>query len=93
MSDVEITRISTKGQVVIPSSIRDEAGLVMGDHLAVFTNGDTILIKKLDKLQLKEQFEILAKELSRIGKERGIDPCDVQEAVDEVRHKDKSDGG
>ena len=54
MVDVEITKMSSKGQVVIPSGIREEMRLKEGDALAVTKSGDTLLLKKI-KTPSKEE--------------------------------------
>ena len=46
--DIAITRISSKGQVVIPIEMRN--GLNEGDKLIVFRNKDQIIMKQADKL-------------------------------------------
>ncbi|NMC05490.1 MAG: AbrB/MazE/SpoVT family DNA-binding domain-containing protein [Candidatus Lokiarchaeota archaeon] len=45
---MEIARISTKGQVVIPKEIRDRAGLKDGDAVVVKLAGKSIIIEKID---------------------------------------------
>jgi len=47
MIDISITKISSKGQIVIPQSMR--AGLKEGDKLVVIRNNDQIILKKADK--------------------------------------------
>ena len=47
MPDVAITRISTRGQIVIPKKFRDKYGFKAGDHFLIFGYKDTILIKKI----------------------------------------------
>ena len=44
---MEITSISTKGQVVIPSAIRKELGLERGTKLAVLTDGTNVLLSPI----------------------------------------------
>ncbi len=49
--DVAITRISSKGQIVIPSSMRKD--LSKGEEILIIKNKDQIILKKvrdLDKL-------------------------------------------
>ncbi len=84
-----MTKVSSKGQVVIPSSVRKEAGIDEGDQLAVYTDGSIIYIKKVDSMKLKRDFQRLSRELSAKASKLGITPEDVQEAVDEVRYSDK----
>ncbi len=43
-SGFDITSLSSKGQVVIPSSIRDALSLPVGAKLAVFTDGENVLL-------------------------------------------------
>jgi AbrB family looped-hinge helix DNA binding protein len=45
--DLEMTRVSSKGQVVIPGLIRERLGLTGGSRLLVFGEGDTIILKKV----------------------------------------------
>jgi len=45
---MEIGKVSTKGQVVIPKSLRDLAGLKAGDTVMFKINDNTITIEKVD---------------------------------------------
>jgi len=44
---LDTTRISSKGQVVIPKRVREALGLEPGDPLLVGVKGDVIVIRKL----------------------------------------------
>ncbi len=46
-SSVEMTKISSKGQVVIPKSIRDRLGLREGDRIAVEENQGRVILHKI----------------------------------------------
>ena len=46
--DIAITRMSSKGQIVIPSEMRE--GMKEGDKIAVIQDGDNIILKKASKL-------------------------------------------
>ena len=65
MSDVELTHMTSKGQVVIPFDIRKEVNAGEGTVFAVFGSGETILLKKIQK-PTKESFEA---EWSKLVKE------------------------
>ena len=53
---MEITKISSKGQIVIPLKIRSELGIKEGSVLAVAKMKDMVVIKKIDN-DLVRQFE------------------------------------
>lgn len=57
MEEIAITRISSKGQVVIPQEMRKD--LKEGDKLVVIKNNGQIILKKADKFSetLKEDLE------------------------------------
>ena len=48
MENIDITRVSSKGQIVIPLGMRKN--LKEGDKLIVLKVGDQIILKKTDKL-------------------------------------------
>ncbi len=50
--DIAITKLSSKGQVVIPSEMRE--GLQEGDKLIIIKNGPQFILKKATELE--EQF-------------------------------------
>jgi AbrB family looped-hinge helix DNA binding protein len=45
---MEITKVSSKGQVVIPSRIREKLGIGAGSTIAVEIVNDMAVIKKID---------------------------------------------
>jgi AbrB family looped-hinge helix DNA binding protein len=45
--EYELTRLSSKGQLVIPSHMRKALGLRTGTRLAMFTDGEHILLKPI----------------------------------------------
>ncbi|MBS3061724.1 MAG: AbrB/MazE/SpoVT family DNA-binding domain-containing protein [Candidatus Diapherotrites archaeon] len=47
MADVELTKMSSRGQVVIPQDLRDEMNLQEGETFAVVRTGDTLLLKRV----------------------------------------------
>jgi len=57
MVQIDMTKISSKGQVVIPQELRK--GLKEGDKLVVIRNGDQIILKKADAFgkNLEEDLE------------------------------------
>lgn len=57
MVQIDTTKISSKGQIVIPSNMRQ--GLNEGDTLLIIKDSNTILLKKADDLdeKFKEDLE------------------------------------
>jgi AbrB family looped-hinge helix DNA binding protein len=57
MENISITRISSKGQVVIPQEMRED--LKEGDKLVIMKNNDLIILKKVDDFSetLEEDLE------------------------------------
>ncbi len=62
---MEITKLSTKGQVVIPEAIRQH--LAVGTAFAVFRKNNIIILKEIEGLTNDEQEEF--KELNNIWKD------------------------
>ena len=48
MSAVEITSLSSKGQIVIPSSIRNDLKISAGDKFAIISDGENILLRPVE---------------------------------------------
>ncbi len=55
-TSVEITKVSSKGQLVIPLKIRSELGIDEGSVVAVERMNDMVVIKKID-VDLVRQFK------------------------------------
>jgi len=62
---MEITKLSTKGQVVIPENLRH--GLEVGTPFTITKKGDILVLKKVEGLTNEEMEEM--KELDKIWKE------------------------
>lgn len=54
MTEVELTKMSSRGQVVIPQNIREEMHLKEGESFAITSNGDTLFLKRI-KTPSKEE--------------------------------------
>jgi len=57
----ELTRISSKGQVVIPTRVRNRLGLKPGSLFAILTRpeSDVVVLKKVDSKSLQVDLELL----------------------------------
>ena len=86
--EVNVTKISSRGQVVIPREIRASLGLREGVGLLVFKVGDSIVLKIASVTPLAEAEENL-KALRKKIKRLGITRKDVESEIREVRRKRK----
>jgi AbrB family looped-hinge helix DNA binding protein len=90
MPDVAITRISTRGQIVIPKKFRDKYGFKAGDHFLIFGYEDTILIKKIKIFDVKKDFKEAAKKMQKKAKEMGITEEMVQMEIAQYRKEKRN---
>lgn len=86
MENIEITSISSRGQVVIPQRLRDKLKLKEGEKFAVIGEGNTIILKKLEVPSFKDADKLL-KRTRDFVKEKGIKESDVEEANKEARKR------
>ena len=84
MSILEITSVSSKGQVVIPNSIREKMELNTGSKLIVIQDGENILLKPIS-VPKKKQFKKIIDLGDKARKELGLKPTDVKSVIKKVR--------
>jgi len=89
MNTLEITRVSAKGQVVIPGVIRANLGIKSGTKLAVLTDGENILMKPMEAPKL-EAFAQLISQSRAFAKRAGLKQSDVTKAIRKVRDANRS---
>lgn len=68
----KVTKMTSKGQVVIPVEIRDELELSEGTQLVVSRIGDLVLMKKISITDPKKEFEELTKFGRDFANKKGI---------------------
>ena len=84
MSTIEVTRMSSKGQVVIPGSIRSSLGIKSGTKFAVITDGESILMKPMESPKLAAFKELIAESRACV-RSTGLTLSDVPKAIRRVR--------
>ena len=84
MPILEVTSLSTKGQIVIPKEIRKNLGLKPGTKLIVIQEKDNILLKPIT-LPKKEQFEKLILFGDKVRESLNLKESDIEKAIEEVR--------
>jgi AbrB family looped-hinge helix DNA binding protein len=78
------TKLSSRGQVVIPEEIRNRLGLEPGAQFVVVGEGDVVVLKALKPPKMKE-FKALLDRVQRAATAAGVTPEDVERAIREVR--------
>ena len=86
MQTVATTRLSSKGQIVIPEEVRERLGLEAGAQFVVVGEGDVVILKVITPPSKKEFGELLGKARSQARK-AGLRKADVVKAVRKVRSR------
>lgn len=87
----ELTKMTTKGQVVIPSEIRKQLGLEEGNQLAVSMLGDLVVMKKVAVPDLMKELDRLTRWGSTFARKAGIkSEADVVDRIHRFRQKRRS---
>lgn len=84
MTEIEITRLSSKGQIVIPKELRSLLGLKDGELFAMYGEGNTLILKKLD-VPSKDEFEEILEKGSEISMKKKISKKDIMKMIIESR--------
>ncbi|MFH1675151.1 MAG: AbrB/MazE/SpoVT family DNA-binding domain-containing protein [Pseudomonadota bacterium] len=86
MSNLATTKMSSRGQVVIPEDIRKRLGLKTGSQFVVVGEKDVVILKAISPPSM-EEFDELIGEARRQGKRAGIKRTDISAAIAKARGK------
>jgi AbrB family looped-hinge helix DNA binding protein len=84
MTDLATTRMSSKGQVVIPEEIRKRLGLKEGSQFVVVGERDTVVLKAISPPTMQE-FDPLIAEARRQARRVGLKKIHIHDAVVKAR--------
>lgn len=84
MQMLSTTKLSSKGQVVIPEDIRNALHLQAGVKFVVLGSGDTVIFKKISEPSMHDFKEMIAK-AQKQARFAGIKRSDVLAAIKRVR--------
>ena len=79
----QVTTISEKGQIVIPQSIRKELGIKPKTKFLVFGKGDTVIMKKLELPDMKEEWNEIFKVMDK--KNLKLSESEIHKEIAETR--------
>lgn len=82
------TRLSSKGQVVIPEEVRRRLGLSEGDQFLVIGQGDAVILKAITPPKIEDFQELLSQARAEARKAK-IRKADLKPAIARVRRRAK----
>ncbi len=86
MANLATTKMSSKGQVVIPEDIRKRLRLKAGSQFVVVGENDVVILKAISPPSMNE-FDTLIAEARRQGKEAGLKQSDITKAIAKVQRE------
>ncbi len=78
------TKMSSKGQVVIPEEVRNALGLKAGSKFVVVGEGDAVILKLITPPSMSD-FDDIIQEARRQARQAGMKRSDVAAALKAVR--------
>lgn len=84
MSNVATTKMSSKGQVVIPEEIRARLGLEAGVQFIVIAEKDTVVMKAISPPSMDE-FDSLLSEAKTQARTAGLKQRELKAIIKDVR--------
>ena len=89
MKTVDITSVSSKGQVVIPRTFRKNLGIETGAKLLVLSDGVNLLLKPMEEPKL-DAFKRLINESRRYAREAGLKRENISQVIRKVRNANRN---
>jgi len=80
MRSLATTKLSSKGQVVIPEEIRQRLGLLPGTRFLVLAEDDVVVLKTVT-LPSSESFHALVRQAREAAALAGMTETDIQDAI------------
>lgn len=78
------TRLTSKGQIVIPEDIRKRLGLKEGTQFIIMGEGDSIILKTIALLSMKD-FGAIFEKTAQAAQKAGMKESDIDESIKNYR--------
>lgn len=88
--DIEITKMTSKGQVVIPQNVRKDKSLKEGERFLVYDIDDSIVLKRIKDLEKSkniDEFEEAFASMWKTAKARGLTKKDADKEIKQYREE------
>ncbi len=86
MPNLATTKMSSKGQVVIPEDIRKRLGLKAGVQFVVVGDKDVVILKAISPPSM-EDFDALISEARKQARKAGLKRSNITAAIAKARNK------
>jgi len=84
MASVATTKLSSKGQVVIPEEVRNQLGLKAGDQFVVVGEGDAVILKTITPPSIRD-FDPIIEKARKKARATRMKRSDIAKAIAKVR--------
>lgn len=84
MTNLATTKMSSKGQIVIPEDIRKRLNLKSGSQFMVLGDDDVVILKTIMPPSIRE-FDSLIATVRKQAKASGMKQSDISKAIAKVR--------
>ena len=85
---VATTKMSSRGQVVIPESVREQLGLEAGAQFVVLGQDDVVMLKVISPPSLREYTE-LKRRLRKHARDAGLKRSDIDKSIKKARGRSR----
>ncbi len=84
--EASTTKVSSKGQVVIPANVRKAASLKKGEKILAIAIDDTVVLKKIVDRSFEETMKPVWNRVRRLG----LSEDDISAIIEEARTQSSS---
>jgi len=84
MASVATTKLSSKGQVVIPEEVRNQLGLKAGDQFVVVGEGDAVILKSITPPSIRD-FDAIIEKARKQARATRMKRSDIAKGIAKVR--------
>ncbi len=88
MENIDFTRLSSKGQIVVPRRMRERLRLADGEIFLIFGTDDTLVLKRVQEPTAAEFKGIMAR-ARKLAKARRLTTRDLEKAITEERNANR----
>ena len=85
----KLTKVSARGQVVIPKDLRERMKLKEGDTLLIYSTDSMLVMRKVAKQETV--LSVIAEPVRKKVRQLGITRKDISEAIRQARYSEEAE--